>query len=665
MNILVPDSWLREFLITKATPKELKDCLSLCGPSIERINKIEDDLVYDIEITSNRVDMASVYGIAREAAAILPRFGIKAELKPFSATAPIKPQTTLPMEIVDNQNLCKRILAVVMEVDQMKPSPNLVKTRLEKSGVRSLNNLVDITNYVMLEIGHPCHVFDYDRIKTHRFIIRNARMDEEIITLDNKKYLLNTQDVVIDDGTGRVIDLPGIMGTENSVVVEKTRRILFFIESNNPMAIRKTSMRYGIRTMAAAINEKNPDPLLAKTALLYGASLFAKWAEGKIRSEIIDIYPNPKPIQPLNVSVEFINQRLGITLSKKEIVSILESLDFSVSELEQKISVKPPSYRQFDIQIPEDLVEEVARIYGYHNLPNNLMQGRIPVSQKPKDLSLEEKAKAILKYLGLTEIYTYSMTSSDILKRTSISLKGLVKIANPLTEELIFMRPVLFPQMLDAISKNLKIQNSLSFFELSKTYQQQENDLPVEDVELCAATTDSFFKLKGILEVLFAELGIKNWEIKPANSTCFNNLQSGEIKIGETVVGNIGMVKNSLLSSFEISQKLSLLNLSFTKVIPFINMQKIYQNIPQFPSLTQDLALVAKPQTYISDLIKTIYSVDPLIKEVFLLDQYKNIKTVRVVYQSPNRTLTENEIRPIREKILKNLFVKFQASLKT
>ncbi|MBI4990815.1 hypothetical protein HZB96_01845, partial [Candidatus Gottesmanbacteria bacterium] len=391
MNILIPDSWLREYLETDATPEQIKDCLSLCGPSVERINKEGSDYIYEIEITSNRVDMVSVYGIAREAAAILPRFGIKAKLKQLAIKTPrtvaqrdsseVEEADKLPMEVSDPGKICNRIMGIVLEVDPMKESPVYVKERLEKSGVRSLNNLVDITNYVMLEVGHPCHVFDYDKIKTHKFLIRFAKKNEPIITLDEKKYLLNNEDVIIDDGTGRVIDLPGIMGTENSVVNQSTRRIFFFIESNNPLFIRKTSMRYGLRTMAAAINEKHPDPELVKTAMLRGIELYEKIAGGKVAGDIIDIYPNkPKPIA-ITTTIQFINERLGIELTKSEMISILESLSFQVSDKDtsgvaggsaswrrshdspdgEGISIIPPSFRQFDITIPEDIVEEVAR----------------------------------------------------------------------------------------------------------------------------------------------------------------------------------------------------------------------------------------------------------------------------------------------------------------
>ena len=232
MNIKITHSWLLDYLDTDATPVEIQKYLSLCGPSVERIEKVGDETVYDIEITSNRVDTACVIGIAEESHAILKRFGKKAELKEphLAEIAPVV--HPVPLDIHDPQNCTRRLLGLVMEIDGVKESPQFMQTRLNAIDIRSLNTIVDITNYVMTAIGHPCHVFDYDRISTHKLIIRHAKKGEEIITLDEKKYHLDEQDIVIDDGTGKVIDLPGIMGTTNSVVTNDTKRILLFIESN-------------------------------------------------------------------------------------------------------------------------------------------------------------------------------------------------------------------------------------------------------------------------------------------------------------------------------------------------------------------------------------------------------------------------------------------------
>ncbi|MBI3385311.1 hypothetical protein HY030_03920, partial [Candidatus Gottesmanbacteria bacterium] len=405
MNITLLDSWLREFVDTDATPEEIKNYLSLCGPSVERINKVGNDYSYEIEVTTNRVDMFSVVGMAEEMVAILPRFNRQAKFtKKYQDLAKICKENVpnvnlIPLAIVDPNNLCRRVLGVVLDNVSIKPSPKLIADRLEASGIRSLNNVIDITNYVMTEIGHPCHIFDYDRIRTAKLLIRHAKNDEKLVTLDNKEYQLNDQDVVIDDGTGRIIDLPGIMGTENSVVTQSTKRILLFIESNDPLVIRKTSMRLGIRTIAATINEKSPDPSYAEIAIVRGVNLLQELAGAKVASPLIDLYKNPITAKPITVSQSFITNRMGIDLPVKEITGILSSMKFKVAAKSANgktiFKITPPSWRQNDIEIPEDIVEEVARIYGYHRLPNNIMTGEIPLTARPLDLVWEEKVKNI------------------------------------------------------------------------------------------------------------------------------------------------------------------------------------------------------------------------------------------------------------------------------
>lgn len=665
MNILVPDSWLREYLDTKATSIQLKDCLSLCGPSIERVNKVEGDIVYDVEITSNRVDMASVYGIAREAAAILPRFGIGAKLNPLTVPPAEKPVIKLPMDVSDLAQICNRIVAVVMEVDPMKPSPNYIRDRLEKSGVRSLNNLVDITNYIMLETGHPSHVFDYDRVKTHTFIIRRAKGNEPLITLDNKKFLLNEEDVIIDDGTGRVIDLPGIMGTENSVVTQSTKRIIFFIESNNPVLIRKTSMHYGIRTMAASINEKHPDPELVMTTFLKGIQLYQKIAGGKVVSSLIDIYPNkPKP-KTIHTTVEFINQRIGVDLTPQEITSILTSLSFDVKVMSgSHLEVTPPTYRQFDVLIPEDVVEEVARIYGYHNLQSEIMDGDIPVTAKPADLPVEAHIKTMLKYTGFTECYHYSFTSKETIEKAGLDVSKHLKVANPLTPETEYMRTSLIPSLLTTLDKNKNLKESFSFFELAKVYMPRPNNLPHELTHLVLVETSDFPHLKGIVENVLADLGIKEYSaitcdnpfLHPGQSSCFTK--------DKKEIVSFGKLHPKIAANFQLNHDVYIAQFSVEKLVSFFSPVKKYTPIPLYPPAFEDLSISYPSQTKIADIIGTIAKTSTLVKDVKVIDRYQQTTTLRITYQSNEKNLTSDDIQPVRHKILSNLETKLHAKLK-
>jgi phenylalanyl-tRNA synthetase beta chain len=328
LNIQILHSWLLEYLETDAPALAIGEKLALCGPSVEKVEKYGEDWLYDIEVTTNRVDMMSVYGIAREAAAILPQFGFKASLKKISlnqqSLLKVDSSKTLPLTIKTEKELTNRVMAVVMDNVSVGESPEWIKTRLEASGIRSLNSIIDITNYVMTEIGHPTHVFDYDRIESHLLEFRMSRKGERITTLDDKTYTLPGGDSVIDDSTGRIIDLPGIMGTKNSVVTSKTKRIIFFIDNNNPLLMRATSMKLGIRTVAVTLNEKQVDPELAETAMLRGIELYRKICKAEVASKLYDIYPKKPSIQLIKVSNKFISDRLGIEVGTKYIIDTLE-----------------------------------------------------------------------------------------------------------------------------------------------------------------------------------------------------------------------------------------------------------------------------------------------------------------------------------------------------
>ncbi|MEJ2347955.1 MAG: phenylalanine--tRNA ligase beta subunit-related protein, partial [Patescibacteria group bacterium] len=361
MDILISDNWLKDFLKTSAKPKNIARCLSLSGPSVDRIEKKNSDSIYHIEVTTNRVDSASVYGIAREAAAILPRFGIKARSIP--------PRTKFPgnfvgkvkyLDVKVNHKLCPRFAAILIRNVKVKPSPDHIKKRLMAVGERPINNIVDISNYIMHEIGQPTHTFDYDKITGAKMVLRASRKNEKITTLDNKTHTLPGGDIVIEDGSGRLIDLAGIMGGLNSAIDANTKNVLFFVQTYNPVNIRRTYMSLAHRTEAAGLFEKGLDPELVSLGIKRGVDLFIELTGGKPESQILDIYPAPYKAKKVITSLPFIEERLGISLSKKDISKFLNSLGFETSWKGQKLETLVPSYRSNDVDIAEDIVEEIA-----------------------------------------------------------------------------------------------------------------------------------------------------------------------------------------------------------------------------------------------------------------------------------------------------------------
>jgi len=368
MNILIPDSWLREYLETKATPQQIKEYLSLCGPSVERMHKEDGEVIYDIEVTGNRPDSMSILGIAREAAAILPRFGIAAKLlnDPYDMkgltlkTKKVKPFEAKTLTIKTDPMLNPRWTSVVIDNVNVGSSPTWLQKRMEATGIRSLNTVVDVTNYIMRAYGQPVHTFDYDQILPKNgvptMILRASTKGERVITLDGKTHNLPGDDIVIEDGSGRLIDLCGIMGAQNSSVKSSTKTIVLFMQTYEPTHIRKTSMSLAHRTEAAGLFEKGLDPELVMPSVLKGIELIAQVAGGKVASKIYDIYPKPHKPYIVSVTKEKLTTYLGISLSDKDIANILTPLGFKPILTKSSVSAQIPSFRR-DIMMNVDIIQ--------------------------------------------------------------------------------------------------------------------------------------------------------------------------------------------------------------------------------------------------------------------------------------------------------------------
>lgn len=639
MNIKILDSWLREYLKTKATPKEIAEKLSLTSVSVERLEKYgKDDFVYDIEITTNRPDLMSVIGLARETACILPQFGIDTKfIEPEFEIPKEKLKENLKLDIKNNPLLVNRIVAAIIDIN-IKESPHYIKERLEASGIRNLNNVIDVTNYVMREVGYPTHVFDYDRLNTKKIIIRESKKGEKITTLDGKTYSLPGGDIIAENGRNEIIDLIAIMGLQNSVVTNSTKRIVFFINHAKPHIVRKTSMNLGIRTEAAILNEKEIDPELITNALNRGVELFKKIAQGKLASLIIDIYPNTPKTKQISISLDKINKSIGVNIPVKISLEILAKLGFKAKMQKNNIIVTVPTWRLGDVGIEEDITEEIARVYGYHKLPNI-----IPplISAEDYHVALdpfywEKRAKNTLKYWGFTEIYTYSMVSEEMLEGPT---KDSVKIKNPLTLDMAYMKKTLVPSLLQVIKEN-KSREELKIFELSNVYHPKTNDLPNEVLMLAGIIKKekvSFYEVKGIIEQLLSDLGIKN--------PIFITKESGGI--GASII-----VKNTNIGELEIlDENIADFELNFDILKKQASLKKIYKPTPKFPPIIEDLRLEAGQNISYGQILSVIKKQSNLIVDVSLIDIYENKKTFRIRYQDQSKNLTNEEVSKIREKI--------------
>ena len=666
MNIKITYNWLLEYLDTDADPYEIQKYLSLCGPGVERVDKVGDDYVFDIEITSNRVDMASVFGIAQEAQAILPRFGKKAKLKQnpltelrfkWSEKFSSKP---LPLTVkVEGKKLASRLITVVLSDVNIKPSDKLIKDRLEMCGERSLNNVIDISNYMRIELGQPCHIFDYDEIKQRTMIVRESKKGEKIVTLDKETVTLPGNDIIIADGEGNLIDQPGIMGGFNSSVQKNTKNIVLFVPVFNGAMVRRTAMLTGKRSNAVAYFEKNLDDDRAESATVYALNLLRKAAGAGQSSEIEDYHPTPSKKNTIEVKYSFIESRMGISIEPAECKKILENLGFhtTFNIRNGTFKIVVPVIRLRDIVIPEDIVEEIARIYGYHNLPNALPP--LVYIQQPKQIEqlfeMQKKMKNFLKHLGLHESVNYSMISEELIENMNLEVKHHLEISNPISEELQYMRTSLLPSLVRNIKENQGKADALRFFEIAKVYYPQEKELPKEIYKVALATNTSFMDLKGIVEALLAELRITNYELRIAKIHIFSKNEVVDFVLDDAVFGSIGKLSTQLQDKNGLKTPVYLASFDLLSLIEHSKTISQYKPINPYATIKLDLNIKSGKKSY-EEMKKLSFASSSLLEKMELVDVYKETLTLRFYFTSTKKNLTEVEAQKELQKI-KDLLV--------
>ncbi len=664
MNILIPDKWLREHLLTKASKNDIQKYLSLSGPSVEHIY---DNEVYDIEVTTNRVDSMSIRGIAREAATILKRAGIETKLKKAKFEKIKKhPTRNLPLpEIIYETEAVHRVLAVVMTGVKHLDSPLEMQNRLKAIGVNVHEALIDISNYITHELGHPCHVFDYDKIMSRggKIIIKEANKGKKFVTLDEVEHETLGGEIVFESESGEIIDLPAIKGTLNTGVDKNTKSILFWIESLDAKKVRQASMGHAIRTVAAQLNEKNVDPNLGLEVMEYGVELFSKLCQAVVVSDLYDYFPDHQIPKTVTVKLKTIENYLGIKLSNKEIKTILTDLDCQVEIGQTEIEVTPPTFRP-DIHIEADVVEELARIYGYHNLPSKLMNGELSIHKDPNtNYQFESLIKHFLADIGWQEIYSYSLVSEKQALDTGYSLIDHLKLANPLKEETTYLRRSLIPSLIEIISTN-PTKKQMSVFEIAYVYNPQKNNLPEQKLKLTLVSNRDYREVKGDLLSLFDRLYIFSHE---------QELLVKE-KIDKEVHMPIAKQEADLIIKDEKNKTLigSLIVLDDGHIAIELNLQELisiskkypqYQKLIKTASISEEMTFTLKKSTAVGDLINAFQKVDGRVKRVDLLDIYESNYSFSFIFQDDEVNISSEEVEPIRQKIVKIGQDEFKASL--
>lgn len=658
MNIKITHNWLLEYLETMATPDQIRQNLSLCGPSVEKIEKSGDDYVYDIEVTSNRIDTASVLGVAQEAQAILPQFGLKAQLKnnPLEKYKFTSLKTgsadSLKVEILDRE-LCSRFTAVVLDNIEVKGSPNFIKKRLNLCGINSINNVVDISNYLMISLGQPTHVFDYDKITGGLMKMRLSRKGEKIITLDGKDIVLPGGDIVIEDGSGKLIDLCGIMGGFNSAVSAETKKIVLFVQTYNKKLIRKTSMLTGQRSVAATYFEKGLDEERVEPTLVYGAELLEKYAGGRINSKLYDIYPSKVQQKSVKIKLDDFERIIGKKIPSENIIKILTGLGFINSVENGWLKVEVPTYRVQDIDIKEDLIEEVARVYGFHNLPNHI-QTSTYIQQPPefeKLFKYQLKVKFFLKHLGMNEVMNYSMVSEKTISDFDLLELEHLKIKNAISNDITHLRRLLMPSLVKNIKDNEGKKDVLRMFEIAKTYEPRPDHLPVEEFKLGLVTNTGFSDLKGIVEALFKELNIDRYKSSAGNHRLLNKNLQIRFVLGDSMIAELGQLKEVYRSRLDLKSDVYLAFVDFNLLMNHAKTFSQYRPINPFATIKLDLTIKTDPKTTYETVRRSAFKESSLLEKLEFLGVYKDSLNLRFFFSSRDRNITENEAKDQLQKI--------------
>jgi phenylalanyl-tRNA synthetase beta chain len=648
------------------------------------------DTVFEIGLTPNRADCLSVIGIAREIAA---KLGKKVKYHGLNVKEGDSRIDELASVVIEDSELCPRYTARYIAGCKIGPSPGWMVNRLNAVGMRSINNVVDITNYVLMEYGHPLHAFDHDLLSEGKIVVRRAEEGEIFRTLDGQDRVLKDSDLTIRDAK-EAVALAGIMGGENSEVGEKTCNILLESAYFNPSAIRRTSKRLGLHTEASHRFERGADVNILVKALDRAALLMVEIAGGCAARGIIDVYP--KSIEPAKVQFrqERAQQVLGMTFSAEEVIKCFSDLEFDcVVEQPGVFNVSIPSFR-VDIEREIDLIEELARMTGYDRVPVTMPKVRIFSDRPTAHQRLERKVKDLLMAHGLSEVINYSFISPSsyekILLDSDDYRRNCVKILNPLTEEQAVMRTTMLPGLLETAARNISFRNmNLQLFEMRRIYiPTNERDLPEEPLYVSGFLTGSrhsegwnqqkedvdFFDVKGIVENVFKELRIRG--ITYNNNNIDNFYHPGKacnICHDNIVIGSLGEIHPTVEENYGLEKPGYYFEINFEKLVA-ASYEKIEVLAPsKFPDTFRDIAMLLKEETEASAVLETITNTK--IRElegVELFDVYKgsNIPAgekslaVRVRYRSYEKTLTEEEISSMHQKVIDNLVKKLGVSIR-
>ncbi|MFO7820126.1 MAG: phenylalanine--tRNA ligase subunit beta [Halanaerobacter sp.] len=662
----------------------LKEDVTIGEQLIKELNL--DDVILEFDLTPNYAHCLSIIGVAREVAAIT---GNKLELPDLDLEEVDKSIDDVIDVRVKDSDLAPRYAGRVIRDVEVKESPDWLKNRLEAVGIGAVNNIVDITNYILMELGQPLHAFDYDKLAGQEIIVRRAKEGEKLFTLDEEERELDEDMLVIADGE-KPVCLGGVMGGANSEVTEETTTL--FLESANfaPGSVRKTAKKLKIHSDSSHRFERGVDINGVEYALDRAAELIADIADGEVLEGYKDIYPNEVKPQEIMLRPQRVRDILGVELAKIKIKSYLENLHFDVDDRGANLLVKVPTYR-VDVDKEIDLIEEIARAYGYGRVEPMKARAALKQGKKTWQQKVEAKTKDLLTDLGLFEVQNYSFINQDEFDKLNLAedskLRNVVEINNPVTEEHTIMRTTLLASLLENISLNLnRGREDISIFELNTVFLPcEDTKLPQERLKLsCAVMRDDledrwqvnatgFFYLKGILEDYFRQLGIEEVQFIRGEFPALHPGRTAEVVVEGESIGYLGELHPDVQENYDLSQRVTVCELDFAALVEAATAKREYQQLPKYPALSRDIALVVEEEVTskeIKDLILELGS--DIIESIELFDLYQGEQleegdkslAYSIKYRVADRTLTDDEVNQVQAEIEEKLNQKLGAHIR-
>lgn len=677
--------WLRDYVDINESPEKLKEDLSMAGLLVEGITEVQGNTVLEVEVTSNRPDCLSQIGVAREVAALYRR---PLRLPPVQEQLSIS-QERVPYAVeIKDPDLCPRYVAVVLDGITVGPSPQWMQRRLEAAGMRPLNNVVDITNYVLIEMGHPLHAFDFDVLRKGKIVVARALQGDVMRTLDGVDRTLDGEMLMINDGEGPVA-IAGVMGGLNSEISTSTRRVLIESAYFQPASIRRTSKKLGLSTEASYRFERGTDWDNTIRAAARACRLIEELAGGRIAGSIKDIYPVRKEPVRILLHRRNLSALLGVEVAAEFIESTLQRLDFRLEKKGEDVwQVTCPTYRA-DMELEADLIEEVARFYGYQNIPVTLPPSKTPGVHSPVYV-IENRVRDILAGQGYSEAVNLSF-ASDADHTEFAPLEGeRVAVSNPLTEDTRFMRTTLAPGLIRSAKRNFNYgQRRVWLFEIGKVYAFGPDATPVERNTLGVLGTGSvaernwispaegytYFHLKGALSALFQGLRIDSSSFEPTDKVAWlNPADATLITIGGEAVGVCGSLAPDIEEKYKLKQPVYVAEIDFERISRHAFPPVQYQSLPKYPAVERDISIVVSrelPYKKICDGIRGL-GISELL-ELELVDVYEGDKippgkvslSLRLKFLDRERTLTVDRVQGFIDTVTSYLINNHNAGLRS